>query len=274
MMKRALGFTLIELITAIVVLAIVALGVSTYLGLGTQIYTDAAARDQIVSSARFVIERLNREVREALPNSARVVDYSTNSCLEFTPIISSAIYSDIPVVPEAVTTQVEFVEQTNRFESEADAVGLDVIVYPLDLNEIYEYDNNKRFLIDAADFSGTTDLLTLDSAVNFSADSPTERMFFIGNSTMYCLEEVEVVGPNITIANVVRYEVESWNGNGDPLNVINENLMAENLHLENSFFTVSEATFLRNATVEMRLTFLNNNESVTFNNEVQITNVP
>ena len=264
MMKRALGFTLIELITAIVVLAIVALGVSTYLGLGTQIYTDAAARDQIVSSARFVIERLNREVRESLPNSARVINYNANTCLEFTPIVSSAIYSEIPVVPEPASAQIEFVEQTNRFASEADAVGLDVIVYPLDLNEIYAYENNKRFLIDAADFSGAPDLLTLDSAINFSADSPTERMFFIGNSLMYCIEG----------STIVRYEVADWTGAGDPNTVINGNLMAEGLDSGMSNFSVQPATFRRNATVEMRLTFLNNNESVTFNNEVQITNVP
>lgn len=266
MMKRALGFTLIELVTAIVVLAIVALGVSTYLGLGTQIYTDAAARDQIVSSARFVVERLNREVREALPNSARITNYNANECLEFTPIISSAIYSDIPVDPEAASNQVEFVQETNRFTNESDVVGLDVIVYPLEFDDIYANTANKRFLVTAADFSGATDIVSLGSAVQFSNDSPTERLFFIGNSLMYCIE-----GNSIR-----RYEVTDWTAAGFPNTVISSNLMAEGLDQNSSDFSVQPATFRRNATVEIRLTFLSNNgsESVTFNNEVQITNVP
>ncbi|MBL4899232.1 MAG: type II secretion system protein, partial [Colwellia sp.] len=55
------GFSLIELIVVIVILGVLATSVSTFISFGTQIYTDAKDREQVVSSARFAIERLNRE---------------------------------------------------------------------------------------------------------------------------------------------------------------------------------------------------------------------
>ena len=57
---KAKGFTLIEFIVAMVLLGILAVGVSSFLQFGGQMYADASARDQILSSARFAIERLNR----------------------------------------------------------------------------------------------------------------------------------------------------------------------------------------------------------------------
>ena len=54
------------------------------------------------------MERLNREVRHALPNSIRTIG-DNNQCLEFVPIDKSAIYLDIPVAPEAPSNSVKVV---------------------------------------------------------------------------------------------------------------------------------------------------------------------
>ena len=69
--KKSSGFSLIELIVVIVILGVLAASITSFIRFGTQIYTETTARDQLVSSARFAIERLNREVRNALPNSLR-----------------------------------------------------------------------------------------------------------------------------------------------------------------------------------------------------------
>ena len=87
------GFTLIELITVIVLLGILSVGISSFLNFGTQIFVDATNRDEIISTARFSVERLNRELRKALPNSVRATDNGnsidpiTRQCIEYTPII-------------------------------------------------------------------------------------------------------------------------------------------------------------------------------------------
>jgi MSHA biogenesis protein MshO len=99
--KPANGFTLIELITVIVVLGIVSVGVSGFLRSGLQIYSDANERDQLLSQSRFVIERVSRELRAAIPNSVRL-QYSASAdtqCLEFVPALWTSYYTTLPVIP-------------------------------------------------------------------------------------------------------------------------------------------------------------------------------
>ncbi len=98
--KKQSGFTLIELVTVIVILGILSVGISSFLKFGAQIFVDATDRDKILSSARFAIERLNRELRGAVPNSARILVNNGNHCIEFTPIAHSFVYIDIPVSPD------------------------------------------------------------------------------------------------------------------------------------------------------------------------------
>jgi len=104
--KNQQGFTLVELVTVIVILGVLATSITSFLRFGTKSYTDASDREALISSARFVIERLNREVRNALPNSIRTIG-ANNECLEFVPVDKSVIYLDIPVAPEAATNSVE-----------------------------------------------------------------------------------------------------------------------------------------------------------------------
>ena len=68
-MRTPGGFTLIELVMVILLLGIMATFASQFIGIGTQIYGDARSREQLMSDARFAMERLNREVRDALPGS-------------------------------------------------------------------------------------------------------------------------------------------------------------------------------------------------------------
>ena len=85
------GFTLLELIIVIILLGVMAVGITGFITLSTQTYLNVTERDELLASARFAVERLNREVRNALPNSLRVkTNVDTNKqCLEFIPIQAS-----------------------------------------------------------------------------------------------------------------------------------------------------------------------------------------
>jgi len=108
-MKRSDGgFTLIELVLVILVLAIVSTGVTKFITYGVNIYQDTAGRDKQISDSRFVIERITREVRNALPNSVRVT--ADGKCVEFIPILASSSYVDIPVLPDIASDTVTLVK--------------------------------------------------------------------------------------------------------------------------------------------------------------------
>lgn len=276
--KKQQGFTLIELITVIVILGVIATSITTFLRYGAQSYTDAADREELISTARFVIERLNREVRHALPNSARELNGSGKQCLEFTPIARSAIYVDIPVAPEAASNTVTLAPFASSLVTNSSQVS----VYALNSDDIY---NNANDVIASFDPSAAisplltvddldvadnnpppTVVLTLNAATQFRADSPTKRLYFIETAVSYCLEN----------GNLYRYQNYARSALDDTpiFDTNNRSLMAE--HLENTTlpFSVVEATLQRNALVLVRLEFFLNLETIVFNNEIQVPNVP
>lgn len=255
--KKQSGFTLVELVTVIVILGILAVGMSNFLQFGSRIFTETSARDQLVSSARFAIERLNREVRHAVPNSAKV-DNASGNCLSFFPTIASTIYNDIPVSPEADSNTITIIP----FDDSDIALANHVIVYPLMASDFTPSANTKFHAFNLPiDKTVTPWELSFSSPVTFATDSPTQRIFFYGNEVSYC-----VVGTQL---------IRTSGGNSslmadDILNYYNANNVAA--------FKVTEASQTRNATIQIRLLFgVNGEESgeqVTFNNEIQVPNVP
>jgi MSHA biogenesis protein MshO len=244
MRKKLLGFTLIEMIVVIIILGVLATAVTTFISLSTRIYTEATAREQLVSSARFAIERLNREVREALPNSLVV----SGRCLMFSPIVASAIYTDIPVSPEAASNIINIIEFDETFGETSD-INWSVVVYPLNPEDVYG-SNDKVFGVSSISSPNDERVITLENGVQFSEDSPTQRLYFINESEQveYCLQ-----GENLRRNGI---------------------LMAEGISEANSSFEVQAATLQRNGMVRTKFRFERNSEVITFTNEIQVLNVP
>jgi MSHA biogenesis protein MshO len=243
MRNKSSGFTLIELIVVIVIVGVLATATSTFIKFATQIYTETTARDQLVSSARFAIERLNRDIRNALPNSLRLTN--SNKCLEFTPIIESTIYTDIPVSPEIARNNINVIRFDEAFDSNWKA-----IVYPLSPLDVYPVspsDFDKVHEVASIVTTGDEWVMTLANDVVFAEDSPTRRIYFINGDVEYCLL-------NNTLTR-------------------NGTLIAQDIY-NSSPFEVLAATLQRNAMVQIHLLFKKNSEYVTFNNEVQVLNVP
>lgn len=91
-MKPAKGFTLVELILVITILGIISVSVAQVIALSMQIYVTGAERARLVSEARFILLRLEKELRNIVPNS--VVFDASNECLTFYPIKQSGTYVD------------------------------------------------------------------------------------------------------------------------------------------------------------------------------------
>ncbi len=82
------GFTLLELIITIVVGSILMLGIAGYVQMGIKGFVDSTSRQQVQTQAQFVLEKLSREIRHAVPYSFKV----DGNCLRFVPILYSGTY--------------------------------------------------------------------------------------------------------------------------------------------------------------------------------------
>ncbi len=66
---RTDGFTLVEMVTVIVLLGIIAVVLAPFIANAVQAWHDGKARAELVARGRLALERLAREVRLAVPNS-------------------------------------------------------------------------------------------------------------------------------------------------------------------------------------------------------------
>ncbi|GAB3027362.1 type II secretion system protein [Bowmanella dokdonensis] len=268
-----------ELVTVIIILAVVSVGIFSFIGLGARIYVDVSERDQVLSEARFVVERLIRELRAAVPNSVRLLTSSSALCLEFVPAKWSSFYLDIPVAPEPASASVEAVElQDNLGQAYSFVPGDRAIVYPLIPADVYNASRSRQFPISEAPSSADgIATLTFSPGVLFAEDSPASRIYIGGAPVSYCLADYR--SGNLTRHEDYGYTISSAANLGVLFSASKISLMskyvANNIKDANDLpFRVVAPTLTRNAVVQLRLRFNFNEEVVTFNHEVQIPNSP
>jgi MSHA biogenesis protein MshO len=273
--SKTQGFTLIELVTVIIVLGVVSVGISGFIRSGVQIYTDVTERDQLLGDSRFVVERINRELRIAIPNSARVKSDGSIQCLEFVPAAWVSFYTSLSVLP-ALTTSANIVEFANNAADFRLETNDFAIVYPTSNEDIYDLSNNKRKVITVCTVNDDDDCnqdvdpngiaeLTLSGA--FKDHSPASRLYIARTAVSYCAH---------SNGNIYRLEDDI-----DTVQIVHNSgtLMAENLNnnfsnVNESPFRVYDATLTRNGLVHILLAFERNEEIINYSSEVHIPNVP
>lgn len=274
---RARGFTLVELVMVILLLGIMATFTSQFIGIGSQIYGDASSREQLMSDARFAMERLNREVRDAVPGSERIETTGgtwddTGACLRFWPISTSSRYLALNRAMSGSTATLELVMATpasaaNPLDVDATAVKKDdqLIVFPVP-------DKNAGSLIAGCDYGrcvakvlgvstpvSGAQTIHYASANSLAGLSPGSRVYFAREQVRYCAE-----GGALYRATSVLSGASSTM----PLGT----LMAESLRT-GSFYRETSA-FNAEGEFGMRFVFERKGESVTFNHKIEVLNVP
>ncbi|ALO36061.1 hypothetical protein CMT41_16000 [Colwellia sp. MT41] len=279
--KASRGFTLIELVLVIIILGIMATGISGFISLSTQTYLNATNRDELIGNARFVIERLSRELRNAVPNSIRIQSWYGDrvQCIEFTPIVASTIYTDIPVLPELASKTLSVIPfngaDGNPYQCDSATGCTDkVTVYPLNKDDIYDdytSKDGKIFRIDNIDTSVTPwkiNILNI-TEITFDEDSPTQRLYITKEAISYCTMPV----PPANTVTMVRFN-DDINDGDQVIPFKQRYYMAGYLVDGHLVFNYQPATLKRNAVVQINLQFTKEDEKYVFSHEVHINNVP
>ncbi len=270
------GFTLLELIIVIIILGVMALGISGFIGLSTQTYLNVSERDDLLSSARFAVERLNRELRNAVPNSIRVIDDTVKQCIEFTPIKASTIYIKLPVVPDLKANEIDVVSFIDSQGDLFDCTGSCsdyIVVYPLKSSDIYNFDVNSGDgkVTQFKSFSSSTDdiwTVPIEPAggMVFDEHSPTERLYVFDSTVSFCVSNFKLI----------RYQGNSFTTVQEFPSLGDSILMAEHLKFDknNLPFKFLPVSLQRNAIVQVRLNFDRDGEIISFDNDIHIKNTP
>ncbi len=246
---RIKGFTLIELILAIVVSSILLLGLANFTEVGVKGYFGTVERYRLQTEANFVIEKISREMRHAVPNL--FPSAVSSGCVSFYPIVDSGFY----VVSGADINFLVSNPDTNAQSLQ----NLSLVINPTRPYEEISKIDNVFPLTHISQAVGTNvsgaAFTLLDQASDLVGGSVSNRLYIFNddNPVEYCITQ----GSFLTRTNAE-----------DPI------IISDKLNVAQSSLLYSPATVQQNGIVDLTLTFTVNGETTTFEQEVQVLNVP
>lgn len=291
------GFSLIEMIVAIVVSSIIAIGIVSFIGDSADSLTTSANRNKISASGRIALDRLAMEIHNALPNSIRATTATAggDQCIEFVPVRVATTYINPPFSGGGSTT-FDVVDMTPSQHGATDGYA---VIYPRRQNDLYNGDNGASAgwpnfpnrgsiqgissIADSASADQST--VTLVKSHRFRRRSPSQRFFVVEDPISYC-----VVGENLyryTNYGFFQTQVTQEEESGvcevasDDTCLPNYDAAPDKMLITNDLnntgltaFTVSAQTLRRNALVSIQFNFTSNNDSIVLNHEVLTRSVP
>ncbi len=262
--KQSRGFTLVEMVTVIVILGVLVMGVSSFIVLGTRIFVESTSVDQVLSQSRFVVERMTRELRNALPNSLRVTASIDHQCLEFVPIIASSSYIELPIAPALASNSGNLMTASTTINS-----GHKMVVYPLTANQVYggspASDSGRIFNIK----SFSTGTVEFERDVQFAQASPKQRYFVVSDAVSYCFLASGEVRRYSNYGLLANQPAPSAMGTG----VLMAESLVNNMLLQPPI-ALTPSSLINNAVVQLSPKFEVNGQSFQYQHQVQVINVP
>lgn len=279
MARSERGFTLVEMVTVILILGILVVGVSSFIIFGTRIFVESSSVDQVLSQSRFAVERMTRELRSAVPNSVRLNGNGlTYQCVEFAPIEASTTYLAMPIAPSAAAlTGTVILNATDNIKD-----NQYIWIYPLTDNDVYNSARQKRAQIKTFTPLGEPPnpanqvTLTFMASTRFAEASPRQRIYFGSSPVSYCFEKSSSSNELI----LKRYTGYGLNvSQPTPSSMSAGVLMAQNVAnaLNDSAdlpLILTPSSLVNNAMVHLQPRFNVNGETFQYRHQVQVINVP
>lgn len=246
--RHTKGFTLVEMILVIVLMGIVS-------GIGLQLitpvfqgYVNTKNTDQMFGEAKFAVERISRELRQAIPNSIRL---TPSNGLQFCQFDYSGYYVDD-------TGDDTIIRVDNNTSFGILAVGNQISIYNTTESELYG--GGRVYSINGK--NGTDSTIQLDKSVE---DSPYSRYYQLSTPVTYYLQGTTILRSfGYSLGDVAR-------GTNAATNVNNNILVQDVTTLTIQY---NAGTLERNATVDIDIVLQKGDTEVSYGQRVQIRNRP
>ena len=244
------GFTLIEMIVTIVVVAVIGLAIAGFVEYGMKGYVETIDRQKVQVKGQFVVEKMSREVSHAVPNSfdSSITPASASSyaqkCLVFYAIKYSGFYHF-----DEATNDLNFIIGQDAPELEADDY---LIINPTAYSE-FVAGSTKR--IPLVGLVSTNNVFTAPS-VNLSSQSIAQRHYIYDGSdpVSYCLVNDTVQNQGLIQRNGVT--------------------VADSINYVQSNFRYEEPSLQRGGVIHIDLVLEQNSEVSVYQQDVQVLNAP
>ncbi len=257
------GFTLIELISVIVIVSILAAFGSQFVVSTMHTYQDVEQRSKIINRGRLVLEQMSRQLRIALPNAIRVS--ASGNCIEFLPIVAGASYlSDVPD-DENLAPGVSSIATAPFSFNSGDTIH--AVVGGMSPAEVFSTGSpNSRVSINSVANTLPTPTINFSSSHQFLRNSIRRRVFLTDDPIRFCLIGTTLYQySNYGLSTSALVDVDPG-GDAD--------IMAENVQTPGVAFLLSLSTEDYNSLVRVDLTFSRGDSSINLQHEVYIRNVP
>ncbi|BDP36303.1 TPA: prepilin-type N-terminal cleavage/methylation domain-containing protein [Vibrio parahaemolyticus] len=237
------GFTLMEMVITIVVGSIIMLGIAGYLQLGAKGYADTIDRQRLQTQAQFVIEKISREIRHAVPNSF-FIDEDDKSCLQFMPIKHSGFYA---IAGDDIEFVVGFFGDAPKFNG-----GLKMVINPTRHSDLSSSTHSVD--VGSTTIDSNKSYKILKGAEVLTSRSVSNRHYIYDPSAIinYCFVGSEIQRNNQTIADGMVYADDQ----------------------SQSRFQYDDSSLHRGGLVHLRLVFEQSGEKSVYQQDVQVLNVP
>ncbi|MEX2130925.1 MAG: prepilin-type N-terminal cleavage/methylation domain-containing protein [Pseudohongiellaceae bacterium] len=289
------GFTIIEMIVAIVISAIMAIGIVSYIGDSVEGISASTRRSELGTAGRIALDRMAMELHNALPNSIRTTTAGGggDQCIEFVPVRAATSYLDAPFTGGGSDT-FDVVD----FEPDQEGTsGGFAVIYPDDIDDIYDGENMTtsgfpdRGPIEEIDTiedtgpSSDASTVTLVETHRFRRRSPYQRFFLVDEPVSFCVKDNKLYRyTNYGFYSVQTDEEEetgvcevamddrclpNYDAAPDKM-LITHNI--NNAGLE--AFTVSPQSLQRNALISFKFMFEDGNDAIEISHETLTRSVP
>lgn len=261
------GFSLLELIIVIVLMGIMAISLSNVTTNAVYGYIDAKDRNSLSQSAKWVTEKISREMREALPQSVRTGTSGTVHCVEFMSILNASTYLNLPAsgpIDDFNAVAYNLAGFTNSL----------IAIMPINPIDVYDVNSGTTAPVDdiIADVAGEV-TVNLTGTPTFARRSPTNRFYVLTTPTSFCL--------NDSNGELHKYSGYAIKANLFPLPIGGSSLMGENFRASGAVFNYQDGTLSRAALLQINLKAQNRSRNLTGNeesfevfHEVHVRNVP
>ncbi|MFA0711709.1 prepilin-type N-terminal cleavage/methylation domain-containing protein [Vibrio splendidus] len=242
------GFTLIEMIVTIVVVAVIGLAIAGFVEYGMKGYIETIDRQKVQVKGQFVVEKMSREISHAVPNSFDSSITPTSAfaqkCLTFYAIKYSGFYH-----LDESTDELDFIIGQDSPTLDA---GDYLIINPTTYSE-FGSGSTKR--ISVSGLVSTSHVFTANS-VSLSSQSIAKRHYIYDESASvsYCLVNDTVQNQGLIQRNGIT--------------------VADSINYAQSNFRYEEPSLQRGGVIHIDLVLEQNSEVSVYQQDVQVLNAP